>query len=102
MTAQVIISEGTGGLMVIELVKGDRLLTQIRFMQEEWEDLVKQLSKKDIEPMDVVIAKFRRLHNSGVNCIPIPSLLESIRDAKADPKGMIERESLQTMMERIK
>jgi hypothetical protein len=102
MTAQVIISEGTAGLMEIELVRGDRVLKSIRFMAEEWEDLKRQISqptKKEIEPINVAIAKYRRLHNSGANCTPIPALLDDLRRIKEDPEDVVEREKLQKMME---
>jgi hypothetical protein len=104
MTAQVVISEGTGGLMVIELIKNGRALRSMRFMSDEWEDLVKQIAstKHTTEPIDVLMAKYRRLHNAGMNCTPLAQLLESMRDAKEDPEGMIEREQLQKMMEVIR
>jgi hypothetical protein len=102
MTAQVSITEGTAGLMEVSLEKNGRTLKSIRFMSDEWEDLVRQISKRHIEPVDVLMAKYQRLHNVGANCTPIAQLLDAIRDAKENPAGMVEREQLQQMMEVIK
>jgi hypothetical protein len=99
------VSEGTAGLMEISLHKDGRQIKNIRFMREEWEDLVRQiiLSESEDEPYTdpilVVVARYRRLHNAGANCTPIANLLETIAQIREDPDGFVRKEKLEKMME---
>lgn len=121
MTADVFIYHDETGITTVELVRSGRLLKSMKFMAEEWNDLVNQIASNKPDPtktawnntvdqissigpdpMKVVIAKYQRLHNAGVNCTPIPALLESLRAIRNDPEAIIKKEKLETMMEVVK
>jgi hypothetical protein len=45
--ATVVISEGTAGLLDIELIKGDRVLKNMRLMKDEYASLVRQIMERE-------------------------------------------------------
>ena len=99
--ADVIITEGTAGLMEISLQKCGREIKSVRFMKPEWDSLVEQITisvPTNANPIDVVTARYRRLHNAGCNCTPLAQLLETVAQIKEDPDGFVQKEKLEGMM----
>jgi hypothetical protein len=108
MTAKVTINKINNGVIEISLHKNGTKIKSFSLFQAEWEDLLDQIAGSFVardtrgpynDPILVVIAKYRRLHNAGCNCTPLAALLEVIEQIREDPDEFVRKEKLEQMME---
>jgi len=108
MTADVSINKSTNGAVEISLHKNGKQIKSLQLFRDEWEDLLDQIAgsfvARDVhgpynDPILVMIAKYRRLHNAGSNCTPVAALLEVAERIREDPDGFVQKEKLEGMME---